>query len=65
VHFVDDVNLEAAAGWAILRVIEDHLAGLVYLRVRCGVDLDDIHIVAAGDGHARIAFQAWRGRRLV
>ena len=59
--FVDDVDLEAAAGRAIAGVVHD-LADVVDAGIAGGVDFDHVEIIAAGDGQAGIAFAAGRGR---
>ena len=61
VDFVDDVDLEPAAGRAVLGVFDD-LADVVHAGVAGGVDFDDVDVVAAGDGQAGIAFAAGLGR---
>ncbi len=60
VHFVDDVDLESGAGGAVAAVFDD-LADVIDAGVAGGVDLDDVDVVAAGDGEAGIAFSAGSG----
>src|SRR5207248_2529718 len=55
--FVDDVDLEAAAGGAIGGVFDDG-ADVVDAGVGGGVDLDDVDVVAAGDAEAGFTFPA-------
>src|SRR5204863_745064 len=54
------VDLEPRARRAVLRVLDD-LADVVDAGVAGRVDLDHVHVVAAGDRQARIARAAWLG----
>ena len=42
---------------------DDHFADVVDLRVRGGVDLEDVHVAPFGDLDARVAHAARIGRR--
>jgi hypothetical protein len=59
VHFVDDVHLEAPAGWRIQRVLQQ-FAHIVDLRIRSGVEFDQVDKAAAVDFSAGAAFAAGR-----
>ena len=64
VGFVDDVDLEAAAGGAELGV-GDEIADVVDAGVAGGVDLDDVDVIAPADGEAGGTFAAGLGGWLV
>lgn len=65
VGFVDDVDFESTEGGAVLGVVDHHFAGFFDLRVAGGVDFDDVHSVAAGDGETGFALAAGFGGGLV
>ena len=62
VHFVDDVNLEAAGGRAVLHVF-DQVANFVDAAVGGTVDFQHVDTVAVADLLAEIALIARLGRR--
>ena len=57
VDLVDQVNLVAPACWRVLHVIE-HIAGVVDLRLGCGVDLNKVNKAPLIDLDAGAAFPA-------
>jgi hypothetical protein len=63
VHLVDDEHLVAIAHRCDRQIRDDHLADVVDLGVRRGVDLEDVYIAALGDLDAGLAAAARiRGR---
>lgn len=59
-HFIDDVYLETCAGWRIQRAFQQ-LAHVVDLRVRRGIQFDQVDETAAVDFLAGAAFAARGG----
>ena len=63
VHFVDDEDLVAIAHRRHPEAGDDDVADLVDLRVRGGVDLEDVHVASFGNLEAGVARSAGIGRR--
>ena len=61
--FVDDENLESIAHRRDGERLDDHLADVVDAGVGGAVDLEDVHVAALRDLHARVARAAGLGRR--
>ena len=59
---VDDVDLESRRDRPVADPLDD-LAGVVNTGMACRVDLQNIHMAAAGDGLAGFAHAAWLKRR--
>ena len=47
-HFIDQIDFEAAAGRGVLHVVEQ-IAGIFNFGARCGIDLDQIDKAALLD----------------
>jgi hypothetical protein len=60
-HFVDDIYLEATAAWRVQGAFQQ-FTHIVYLRVRCGIQFDQVDEAPAIDFPAGAAFAARCGR---